>query len=117
MHYVWNLPDINVLNEYIASYFRSPVCLAFLILDPTYSWDTIRLAYQTSLDPPGATSAKASIYAFLSSSGIWNLRVAHPVSIDVPTLVSQVEHCIPEILREQTIDGLQAILMLVRTSH
>jgi hypothetical protein len=112
------LPDVNILNEYVLSYGTSPTRLSFPIIDLVLFKSTISLAYEiSSTHSPGASSARACIYAFLSLPGVWDLHATHPLSIDSRELVSAAERYIPQIIQEETMDGLQAILMLVCICH
>ncbi|KAF7592253.1 hypothetical protein BBP40_000455 [Aspergillus hancockii] len=107
------LPDVNLLKEYVASYNVSPIRFSFPVIDPALFRDTIELAYHGEPNlSPGTASARACIYAFLSVCTVWNVPAVHPLCIDSQILVSEAEQYIPHILQEETIDGMQTIVML-----
>ncbi|CAI7635341.1 unnamed protein product [Penicillium pancosmium] len=108
------LADVRIVNDHVAAYCSSPVRFILPIIDRTLFENTINLAFSTPLaNASGVSSAKACVWAFLCLSSIWNFPVAHRLQIDATVLAMEVERYIPRILQEETIDGLQALLMLI----
>ncbi|KAJ6142976.1 hypothetical protein N7471_002429 [Penicillium samsonianum] len=114
MEYTSKLPDISFVNECVASYYSSPTHLSFPIISRPHFRGTINLAYQNSSNSSfGTASARACVCAFLSLSEVWNLHVTQSPSINSPALIKEAERYINQIAQEETIDGLQAALMLM----
>ena len=115
MEFTSRLPDITYINECLASYYRSPAHLSFPIINETHFRRMIHLAYQNPSNySVGMLSARACICAFASLSEVWNLHTKHSLPVTVPDLVAEAERYIYDIAQEETTDGLQATLMLVR---
>lgn len=109
------LPDIGIINDCGAAYFSSSIHFLLPIIDRALFKNTITLAFSaSSADCPGISSARACIWAFLSLSSMWNFPAVHLLPTDAFTLATQVEYYTPRIIQEDTIDGLQALLMMVR---
>lgn len=112
------LPDVHIVNDYVAAYCSSSVRSILPIIDRALFENTINLAFSTPLAyPSGVSSAKACVWAFLCLSSIWNFPVAHRPQTDATALAMEVERYMPRILQEETMDGLQALLMLVCVQH
>ncbi|KAJ5812424.1 hypothetical protein N7474_008725, partial [Penicillium riverlandense] len=108
------LPDVSIINEYVAAYYESPIRLSFPVIDHSLFSNTLHLGLQNSSNlSSGRASSRACLCAFLSLSAFWGLHEKNPVPIDSLALVSKAEKYIPQILQEETLDGLQAILMLM----
>lgn len=115
MEFTSKLPDITYINECLESYYRSPTHLSFPIINETNFRRTIHLAYQNPSNySVGILSARSCIYAFASLSEVWNLRTKRSPLLTTPALVAEAQRYIHAIAQEETTDGLQATLMLVR---
>jgi hypothetical protein len=73
----------------------------------------MKLAYDSSSSPlRGRESARACVWAFLASVSIWQ-HDSTSLAIDGQHTVLQAVRLLPQVLREETIDGLQVLVMLV----
>ncbi|KAE8132849.1 hypothetical protein BDV38DRAFT_287324 [Aspergillus pseudotamarii] len=106
------LPDVCIINDYVAAYHSSSVHFILPVIDRDLFQSTVSLAFSTSFTS-GAWSARACVWAFLCLSSIWNFPVAHRPLADATVLARKVESYVPRILHEETLDGLQALIMLM----
>ncbi|KAJ6033878.1 uncharacterized protein N7446_007825 [Penicillium canescens] len=108
------LPDISIINDCVTAYFSSSVRFLLPIIDRTLFKNTINLAFSaSSADYPGTSTARACIWAFLSLCSMWNFPGVHVLPVNAFTLATEVENYMPRVLQEDTIDGLQTLLMLL----
>lgn len=108
-----DLPDAQVVYDLMAGYRSSPTCRLFPVIDPSLFNDTMKLAYDSSSSPlRGRESARACVWAFLASVSIWQ-HDSTSLAIDGQHTVLQAVRLLPQVLREETIDGLQVLVMLV----
>ncbi|KAE8152345.1 hypothetical protein BDV25DRAFT_128024 [Aspergillus avenaceus] len=91
-----NLPASPIVERYVTLHCSSYQSLVFPVIGKSLYTETLDLAY----GPPGhgAESAKSCIYAFLSVA---------------TTYAMAAESSTVSIINEMTIDGLQALIMLV----
>ncbi|GIC86267.1 fungal specific transcription factor domain-containing protein [Aspergillus udagawae] len=108
------LPDVRIVKSCVAVYYGSSVHSILPVIDRDLFKNTLNLAYSTLLsDHLGSSCAKACVWAFLCLSSIWDPAVAYRLQTNVAAIALEVERYIPRILQEDTIDGLQALLMLM----
>lgn len=107
------LPDVRVVRDLVALYKNSPKHRLFPVIDLSLFNDTLKFAYEASCKSlRGHASARACVLAFLTLPGIWDLTTPS-LALDGKEIVLQLEQLLPQVLREETIEGLQALLMLV----
>ena len=109
-----HLPDVRIVKSCVAVYYSTSVHSILPTIDRDLFINTLNLAYSVPMsDHLGSSSAKACVWAFLCLSSIWGPAVAFKPQTNVTAIAMEVERYIPRILQQGTIDGLQALIMLV----
>ena len=108
-----NLPDETVIRDLMRWYRSLPACRSFPVINASLLDETMKLAYDCSPNPPrGSASARACLWGFVASVGMWKHDSAS-LAIDGQPTILQAARLLPQVLREETLDGLQALVMLV----
>jgi hypothetical protein len=110
------LPELSVLQAEIERYQASTFALFFPILDPSLFQSTINAAYyqKVSTASPAIASARACVFAF-HALAIIVLGGSEHLPFHTSLQYAREAHLhFPDIFSEAaTVDGLQAILLLV----
>lgn len=110
------MPELSVLRDEIERYQSSRFALFFPILDSSLIEDTINAAYyqKVSTASPAIASAKACIFAFHALAIIVLDGLEHLPFHASLQYAREAHRHFPDIFSEAaTLDGLQAILLLV----
>lgn len=116
------LPDLSITQECMDIFLTSPVCLVFPLVDITLHLKTISNVYhplQSRLSDgfTNRNASKASIFAFLAFCSTIDMGITSRISVDGEAYAAEAHRLLPGFLRETpTLDGLQSLLMLVRSA-
>jgi hypothetical protein len=114
-----SLPDKSLLFEQIEA-FQKSICGQFLPLVNRACFEyTIRAAYEKELSDisPGLSSARVCIFAFMALSSFFAGQSHVDNIVTADEYAREAQDLLPEMLNESvTLDGLQALTMLVRPS-
>ncbi|XEV02391.1 hypothetical protein FSHL1_007678 [Fusarium sambucinum] len=106
----------NGIKDFAIEFTSSAQFLVF----PTFSLHrfistTLPLAFNTTDRNSGITSARACVRAMLLTSNVFGPDVAEAGTLAPRDHVRDIESSLPVILRDMTIDGFEALTMLVST--
>lgn len=113
------LPDIRLLRQLLENYQRTIFYRMFPVINAKCFEYTIRAAYNDELSEisPGPASARACIFAFVALSSFIAGAGTESTITYTDKFAQEVYDLLPEVISESvTLDGLQAILMLVSSS-
>lgn len=110
------LPDIRILRQLLENYQRTLSHRMFPVINIKCFEYTIRAAYNHELSEisPGPASARSCIFAFMALSSFVAGAGTESTITYTDKFAQEVYDLMPEVISESvTLDGLQAILMLV----
>lgn len=114
-----SLPDKSLLFEQIEAFQKSICGQVLPLVNRTCFEYTIRAAYENELSDisPGLSSARVCIFAFMALSSFFAGQPHVDKIVTADEYAREAQDLLPEMLNESvTLDGLQALTMLVRPS-
>lgn len=109
------LPSRPEIERYIVLYSTSFQSLVFPVVSRLIFDRTLDLVYSPDR-PLGSTSAKSCVYSFLSLISLFGFEDTILGAMDCQSYASAAQSFMAPLLEEMTIDGLQSLIMLVRTT-
>lgn len=110
------LPGRVNVEKYVQIYGSSSQSLVFPVISQPIFGKTLDLVY-SPLQPPGSTSAKSCVYAFLSLVSLFGLDDNIRGDMDCQSYASAAQSFQIPVIEEMTVDGLQTLIMLVQIQY
>ncbi|GIC90428.1 transcription factor domain-containing protein [Aspergillus udagawae] len=108
------LPSRVNVERYVQIYVSSSQSLVFPVISRSLFGKTMDLAY-SAVCSAGSASAKSCVYAFLSLVSLFGLDDNIHGAMDCQSYASAAQSFVTPVIEEMTVDGLQSLIMLVRT--
>lgn len=108
------LPSRANVEKYMLVYCSSFQGLVFPVLSRSMIGKTLDLAY-SPVRPFGSASAKSCLYSLLSLVSLFGFEDSIHGAMDCRSYASAAQRFITPVAEEMTVDGLQSLIMLVRT--
>jgi hypothetical protein len=112
------LPDVYIIRALLAKFKTSIYYQLFPIINSACFDYTILAAYgqEVSDISPSIASAKACILAFMALTSFLASSTQEGAIMNVDRYARAAQDLLPEVFQSVTLDGLQAVLMLVWSS-
>lgn len=110
---IHELPSRCSVESHVKQYFSSFQSLVFPVISKSLFEKTLDLAYgpRSSF---GSASARSCVYAFLAVVNLFEIGDNLQEAMDCGYFASAAQTFTVQITQEMTVDGLQAVIMLVR---